>query len=177
MASACPVCGFSASSVSPSDTAAALRSFPRRYKAVLIRPTNDEADDPIARRGSTGWSALDHATWAANTIDAVGQELYQVLVRDNAEVNPPPIDPDRPPADGISPEEALIRLTTATTNVAKEIDGAQGDQWARTGVTPSGERITALDLARHAVHEGIHHLRLAEKVLQEVVGHPTPPQP
>src|SRR5215510_8777697 len=86
MASACPVCGFSPSTVSPSDAAAALRSFPRRYKAVLIRPTNDEADDPIARRGSTGWSALDHATWAANTIDAVGQELYQVLVRDNADV-------------------------------------------------------------------------------------------
>ena len=45
-------------------------------------------------------------------------------------------------------------------------------RWSRTGVTPGGERITALDIARHAVHEGIHHLRAAEKVLQEVVGRP-----
>src|SRR3954453_22020112 len=97
MASACPVCGFNASTVSPGDAAAALRSFPRRYKAVLIRPSNDDADDPVARRGVAGWSALDHATWAANAIDGAAQQVHQVLVHDDADVTPPPVDPAMPP--------------------------------------------------------------------------------
>ena len=173
MATACPVCGFDGSTVSPSDAAAALRSYPRRYRAVLIRPSNEEADDPVVRRGSDGWSALDHATWAANAIHGLQQQVEQVLVHDDADVNPPPIDPATPlRTDSASPAETLGRLTTVTDALADEVDRTKGDQWSRTGITPARDRITALDLVRHAVHEGIHHLRAADRVLQEVVGRP-----
>jgi DinB superfamily len=176
MATACPICGFNDSTLSPSDALAALRSYPRRYRGVLLRPSNDDADDPVARRGKDGWSALAHAAYAANAMDVIARELRQVLVRDNADVNPPPVEPDTPPrTDSASVDDTLARLTAATDNLVREVDGAKGDQWARTGVTPSGERITALDVARRAVHHGIHHLRAAEKVLQEVVGRPADP--
>ena len=102
---------------------------------------------------------------------------YGVASDEDAEVNPPPIDPPGPPGDGVTPEAALARLTAATATIADEIDGAKGEQWTRAGTTPGGERMTAVDVARHAVHEGIHHLRAADKVLREVVGHPTSPGP
>ena len=173
MASACPVCGFHATTVSPSDAAAALRSYPRRYRGVLLRPSNDEPDDPVARRGRDGWSALDHATYAANSIDASRQQLHQVLVHDNADVNPPPVDPPTPlGTDSASPEETFARLRTVAEGLADEVDRAKGEQWNRTGVTPDGQALTAVDIVRHAVHQGFHHLRAAEKVLQEVIGRP-----
>ena len=177
MATACPVCGFNGTTVSPSDASAALRSFPRRYRSLLLRPSNDEPDDPVVRRGRDGWSANDHATYAVNAMDADRQQVHRVLVHNDADVNPPPVDPPTPVrTDSASPEETVGRLTTVAEGLADEVDGAKGDQWARTGVTPGGARLTALDIVRDAVHEGIHHLRAAEKVLQEVIGRPSPPE-
>src|SRR3954451_15962640 len=155
MATACPVCGFNPTTVSPSDAVAALRSYPRRYRALLLRPSNDEPDDPVSRRGPDGWSALDHATYAANAIDATRQQLQSVLVHDEADVSPPPVDPPAPPGtDSASPEETVRRITSVAEGLADEVDGPKGEQWARAGVTPDGQRVTALDLVRHGVHEG-----------------------
>src|SRR5438067_383923 len=130
---ACPVCGFNGSTVSPADAAAALRSYPRRYRALLLRPSNDEADDPVARRGADGWSALDHGAWAAAAIEKTASQVRTALVSDNPTIELPPIDPPAPPAV-TTVGSVLERLTSVTTSLADEVDRTKGEPWARSAV-------------------------------------------
>src|SRR5881275_3345583 len=84
MSGGCPVCGFDGSSVSPADAAVALRTFPRRYRAVLVPPQEEgEHKDPAHRPGVDGWSAIAHAAWAADAITTIAGQLRQVLVVDH----------------------------------------------------------------------------------------------
>jgi hypothetical protein len=174
MPDACPECGFDGRALSPADTAVALRSYPRRYRALLIPPDDDDhpTADPARRPGRSGWSAADHGAWAATAIAAVTAQLRNVLVRDRPAVEPPAIDPPRPPEATPAPAVVVDRLRAASDELAVLIDQTAGEQWTRTGVTPAGAEVTALELAHHAVHEGIHHLRATERVLAEVVGQP-----
>jgi hypothetical protein len=74
---------------------------------------------------------------------------------------------------GGPPDWVLGRLSAAADGLAVEIEGAAGgDDWSRTAAGGGGHEITSLDLVRLAVHQGVHHLRAADKVLQEVVGRP-----
>jgi hypothetical protein len=171
MPSPCPECGFDDHAVSPADAAVALRSFPRRYRTLFAVPAEDKGEDPVRRPGAGGWSALSHAAWAALAFDAVAEALHQVLVHDHPDISVPSVDP-APPAVDQPPAAVLDRLARAAEMLAVAIDGAGGGQWKRTGRTTTGER-SALDLVRVAVHQGVHHLRLAEKVLKEVVGRPS----
>jgi hypothetical protein len=176
MTAACPDCGFDGSSVSPADAAVALRSFPRRYRAILIRPQEEDAHkDPARRAGAAGWSALDHAAWAAAAIDTIASQVRQVLIHDAPDLGAavPPIEPPSPPGTEDSPDDVIGQISAATDTLAGVIEGAAGgDDWTRTAGGAGGHQLTSLDLVRLAVHQGVHHLRAADKVLQEVVGRP-----
>jgi hypothetical protein len=178
MASSCPVCGFDGRSLSPPDAVVALRSFPRRYGGVLRKPGEEtdeddaEMEDAVGRRNASGWSALAHGQWAAQAIEALGNALYQVLVRDQPAVSLPPVDPPTAPSAAGGPGTVMARIEAATVKLAHTADGTKGDEWNRTGRLDDGSPVTAADLLRAAVHQGVHHLRLAEKVLREVVGRP-----
>ncbi len=173
MTTPCPECGFDGS-VSPSDAAVALRSFPRRYRAVLTLPDDNEAFDPLRRPGADGWSAVAHAWWAALAFDAATEALHQVLIHDHPDVSEPAIMPASPPPVDDPNDAVLDRLTRAAEGLAVAIDNARSgsDQWNRTGRLRDGSEVSALDLVRTAVHQGVHHLRAIEKVLKEVVGRP-----
>ena len=72
----CAYCGFHDDAVTPSDAAVALRSYPRRYRAVLVRPDNEDRPDDVVRRpASDGWSALDHAAHVAASLTAAAEAL------------------------------------------------------------------------------------------------------
>ena len=81
--------GLDLSRLSPSDAVAALRSYPRRYKAQLTSLDEDErADDFVHRAGPDCQSAVDHADHAARSIAILGEALRQVLVHDNPTLLP-----------------------------------------------------------------------------------------
>ena len=170
--SSCPVCGFDPRSVSPADAAVALRSFSRRYRSLLTVPAENEAEDPVRRPGPDGWSAVAHAWWAALSFDAISEALHQVLVHDRPDISVPSVDPGSAPTVDESNAAVLDRLTRAATGLAVAIEGAGGDQWTRVAVRSDGSEVSALDLARLAVHQGVHHLRAGEQVLREVTGRP-----
>ena len=174
MSSPCPDCGFDAGSVSPSDAAVALRSYPRRYRSLLTLPDENEAFDPLRRAGADGWSAVAHAWWAALSFDAVTEALHQVLIHDHPDVSEPPITPASPPPVDEPNDAVLDRLTRAADGLAVAIENARGgsNEWNRTGRLRDASEVTALDLVRSAVHQGVHHLRAIERVLKEVVGRP-----
>ena len=170
MSTPCPICGFDGRQVSPSDAAVALRSFPRRFKMVLAHPDDaDRPDDVLHRRPkSGGLSAIEHAAWVATGIGAVADAFQAVSIHDDPVISLPPVDVDPPVAGGEdSVDAALARIQTATSALATAVEGTPGDSWLRHGHT-DGESVTALEVVTTAVHLGVHHLRLADRVINEV---------
>src|SRR5918998_6518097 len=70
--------------MSPADAAVALRSFPRRYRALLLRP--DVEDDPesiVTRKpDAQSPSALEHAAGVAALLEGTADDIERTLVQD-----------------------------------------------------------------------------------------------
>ncbi len=160
----CPVCGLEPSSVNPPDASAALRSYPRRYRRLLVRIDDEEGARIVMQRpGPDLWSAVEHASHVADVIDAVSEAVRSVQLHDDPSISVSVGPPRAEPVDAV-----LDRVTMGSDRLATLVDGIKGKDWQRAGRLPSGERVTALDLARHAVHVGAHHRRLIERVMGTV---------
>jgi DinB superfamily len=160
----CATCGFQDSAVTPADAAAALRSYPRRFRAVLVRPDDDEGADVILRPASDGWSALDHAAHVAVSFGAVAEALRLASIEEQPLVALAP--ERREPAVG-PVDDVLAALEDAAGRAAGSVESIKGADWNRRARLGEGDDVSALDLARHAVHEGVHHLRGAEHAVSE----------
>ena len=68
--------------------------------------------------------------------------------------------------------EVLGWLDLACGELASVISEVRPDDWTRTAEVAGGER-DALTLARDGVHEGAHHLRDVQRVLDAVRGRPS----
>ena len=160
----CPTCGFDPSTVSPSDAAAAARSYPRRWRGLLVRP--DDADPEIVRRrpGPDEPSALELAAEAAATFALVSAALDRIRVDEEPSID---VEPRATPAAGAL-EPVLATLEAGAETLAAAIERYRGEAWQRPGRAGDGTQLRAIDVARHGVHRGIHNLRQAERVLQKV---------
>src|SRR4051794_30546715 len=172
MSASYPVCVFEVRWLRPTGAAVALRALPRRYRGILVRPEDEqEGDNPVTRPGASGWSAVAHAAYAVDAIDRADEALRATLVHDRPTVAVPAIDPPAPVPAG-PPASVLDGLKAVTDALATTIENTHGEQWLRPAEASGGGEVTAVDVARVAVHAGVHHLRLAESVLREVVGRP-----
>lgn len=159
----CPICGFNPPTVSPSDAAAAARSYPRRWRAILVRPDDDDPAIVHRRPASGASSALELAAEAAATFTTVAGAVQQIQAQDEPEIR---IDPSTA-APATSLEPVLEALAAGAARLAAAIESVRAEGWERTGVS-AGSPLRAVDVARHGVHRGIHNLRRAERVLDEV---------
>jgi hypothetical protein len=167
--------GLDVSRLAPSDCAAALRSFPRRFRAAVTSLDEDERPDDLAHRvGPDGRSAFDHVDHAARSIALIGGALREVLTR------PEPVLPAAVIDDGArewavagdgSLEAALDFLTVECLALADLIDETHGDAWSRKATVAGDGTVTAIDLAREAVKTGAEHLRAAERAMQAARHH------
>ena len=164
----CPGCGLDYATISPPDAKVAVRSYPRRYRSALAAALDDEADAGLVRRrpDATTWSALEYAVHVADLY-----EHFATIVRRMYDETEPTIDfwdPDERAATeryaDADPRATLDRLEAAAAKLAAELDRVDADGWHRTATFPFGER-DLLMMARNAVHEGSHHLRDVERVL------------
>ena len=101
----CPDCGFDPSRVSPSDAAVAARSFPRRFRALLVRPDDEDPAVVHRRPAGGGPSAAGHALAAAAGMAAAAGALGRVLTADDPTVDLGPGPPTA--ADEPAPEVDL----------------------------------------------------------------------
>lgn len=163
----CAGCGFDPSRVSPSDAAVAARSYPRRFRALLVRPDDEDPDVVHRLPPSGGPSAAGHALAAAAGLDAAATALARVRAADDPAVDPEPA-PTAEAGAGVPLEAVLERVAGAAGALATTVEAMHGDDWARPGRLPGGGPVTALDLARAGVHAGVHGLRAAERALAEV---------
>lgn len=168
----CPACGFDPPTVGPADAAAAARSFPRRFRALLVRPDDDDPEIVHRAPGPGEASALDHAAAAAAGMATAAGSLARVQVHEGAAVDmgASPVEGGggAGAAAGRTLEDVLEAAGTAAGALAAAVEVVHGDDWARTGVGPGGEAVHALDVARAGVHAGAHHLRAAERALARV---------
>ena len=160
----CPTCGLDPRSVSPGDAAVALRSYPRRYRLLLVRPDDEEGARVVTQRPAPDqWSALEHAAHVAGVAEAVAEAVERIRVHDVPAVS---LDHGSPRAETV--DDVLDRLAASHERLATLVDRIQGKEWQRPGRLPGGETATALDLVRHAVHAGAHHRREIERVVATV---------
>ena len=157
---ACPDCGLDLATVSPSDAAVAVRSYPRRFRALLTTLDPDDTELATRRPGPGEWSAAEHASHVGGALAAAAEALNRIAVGDDPDVDLTP----GPPAHDVG--AALERLALASAAAAAAIDGVHGRDWERTGRLACGAPVTALDVARQAVHTGAHHLRQATRALE-----------
>lgn len=161
------------SHLSPDDAAVAVRSFPRRFRAVLARPDDERVDpDELARRlGPDGRSAADHLLAADAVLSVLDRTLEQARGGDDLVAHPAVGDLGGVWAD--DPHSPLGRLLdqlegTASTTAAR-IVAVSTDDWA-AGVRIAGVDATPslLDVVRDAVDVAAGHLRAAERTIQLV---------
>jgi hypothetical protein len=169
----CPQCGLDYDTISPSDAVVALRSYPRRYREALGDVT-DPARERLLRRkpDDRTWSALEYTAHVRDVIAAMNAAFVRMLREDNPKMLGDEVpDPDELAAreryNEQDPAEVLSGLDAAANAAADTLAGASPDDWTRPGTFPWGER-DLLTMARNAVHEGYHHLRDIDDVLQRV---------
>jgi len=167
----CHVCGLDYDKVSPRDAVVAVRSFPRRYRALLGSPDTDDGPDPVIRRqpSAGAWSALEYTAHVADVLDEIGVAVRRITMEDRPLLSVP--DPAARVVEkrfnAMDRTEVLGWMELVCASLADVLDGVRADDWTRTGRFDVGER-GALAMAREAVHEGSHHLRDVQRVLSEV---------
>ncbi len=167
----CPECGLDYGTVAPGDALAAVRSFPRRYRALLTALDPEEDGESVVRRrpAPRTWSAVEYTAHVGDMLDQLATVIRKVVVESN-----PPLsmwDADQRAAEqrygDWDSTEALFALDHAGARLAAVLESVDPGDWTRTGTLELGQR-DALTLARDAVHEGAHHLRDVERGLRAV---------
>ncbi len=170
----CPECGLDYDTISPRDAAGAVRTFPRRYRSVLIdnfRPDED-LEALVRRRPEDGvWSALEYTAHVAQILDLLAPTLRQIVNEDNPALFAWDADEqaEEQEYNDWTVLEAIGELESACADLSMAIEYTGADEWSRKGTYDWGER-EAIDIARNAVHEGAHHLRDLKRVLGQVLG-------
>ena len=117
------------------------------------------------------WSALEYTAHVADVLDHLGPAIRRITREDEPTITF--FDNDERAVQQAYNEmpraEVLGWLDLSCEDLASILDATNAVDWTRVGHFDWGDR-TALDMARNAVHEGSHHLRDAQRVLNEVRG-------
>lgn len=164
--------GLDLTNLSPADAVAALRSYPRRYRTLLVPLADDPTQvERLTRLGPDGHSALEVAADVARTIVLLDGALAQALVHDDAVLHPAVTDPTARTWDGPLPDldGVLVLLDDGCASLADRAQRASSAAWYRTSVVAgSGTPIEAFDVLREAVRVGGDGLRSVERTLDAV---------
>ena len=164
----CTTCGFDPDRIDPADAREALASFPARWRSALAIHLDDADPEAIltGRRTPPDWSALEHAGHVRDVLHALDIRVQRVLREDE------PVLPEThitPPSGANEQGMAVVlaALTLSADQFADTVLSIDELSWYRRG-RRAGTFVSALDLVREAVHEGTHHLQLAEQTLTDL---------
>lgn len=169
------------SSMQPGDAAAALRSFPRRYRdaartaAADLDGEPDEAalEEMAGRPGPDGWSGADVVRAAADRLADLHDVLSRALVTDVPVPTHLMTTPPQVPSGGSGTmDDALGRVDASSTRLAEVVDDADPQRWTATLPVDDGGTTTPLQLLQTSVAPVVGWIREVEKVLRAVRGRP-----
>ena len=167
----CPECGLDYDTISPPDAVVALRSFPRRYGSLLSEFAERDGGDALIRTRPepNTWSAVEYTAHVADLMDVMAASFKAMVSETNPELDF--WDQDQRAADQKYNEWTLDqlrdRMHAGCDAAAAAAEATTSADWDRTAGFPWGVR-DLLTMIRNAVHEGSHHLRDVEKVLDRV---------
>lgn len=149
--------------MTPGDAAVAVRSFPRRWRALFATVAgDDDPGDVLRRHGSSSPSALALAQRTVEVLGVTTERLGRVQREDS-----PALSGDPPPGTPGEPEEVLGALERVADELARAIGSVDASQWRRPAAL-GGEATDALGVLTDGVEGAASNLRQAERVLQEV---------
>lgn len=160
-------CGFDPTVVTPTEAVTTLRSLARRWRSALAFDLDSaEPEDVLTHRPMGGWSALEHAGHVRDVLHALSIRLQRVLREDD------PVLPEThvtPPsgANEQGPGVVLAALSLTADTLAETIEMTAPTEWHRTG-RRGRDHISAIELVREAVHEGVHHLQEASAQIEDL---------
>ena len=156
----CDACDFVYADLPTAEVAARMRTFPAAYRDRL---TSHDLTAVRTRPDPGTWSALEYACHVRDVFEVQNERARLALTDDTPTFVPMGRDEravDRRYNDQ-DPIAVAAELEAAARALARTFDGLDAKGWERTGIynwpTPT-ERDLAW-LARHTVHEGLHHLR------------------
>jgi DinB superfamily len=169
----CAECGFDPSELHPPDSAVAVRSFVRRYRAPLSRALPGEDLDDIVRRSPAPgvWSALEYGAHVRDIFRVFDGRVRSALARDE-------------PAEMVVDWEGMVAaaspslereaiaddLADAATTLATTLSELTPADWELPAYNGRGHRMPVRDLALIVVHEGSHHLLDVGRALRTARG-------
>jgi len=141
-------------SLKPGAAAAALHSFPQRFRAPFAADPTRSPDDIAQLATPDGRTVRDVLAATAHALEVLGDALGKVLIADDVALPALAVRVDDATAAAgrdASVPELLERIETAATAAARQVESATASALLRTGAAPGGETVTAIDLARQAI--------------------------
>lgn len=156
----CEACGFRYEQLPIHDIPRTLRTYPGRYERALRRAV----DGGWARRrpAPTVWSPLEYACHVRDVL-VVQRERLHLALREDTPTFAPMGREQRVVDDRYNEQDVevvLDELAIAVEALAVDLEGLDPSAWVRTGVYnhPEPTERSMAWVARHTVHELIHHL-------------------
>jgi hypothetical protein len=163
----CEACGFVYADLDTADIPDAIRALPAQYASRLADRVEALRAHPASQERT--WSALEYACHVRDVLLVQHERVATALIE------------DRPGFEPMRREERVAELRYNQQDpaaIARALDTAAGalaalfaelsdDQWDRLVVYnwPTEMERTLAWVGRHTVHEGIHHLRDVDHVL------------
>lgn len=165
----CPECGVDYGTLHPPFAINTIKSFPRRFTEALA-PEGDEDNDAIIRvkPAPDVWSALEYTAHVADLLPTFAEVIHRMNTEDN-----PTLDfwdqDERAKSqnyNGQAKDAVLADMASGAAALVAEAEKVDAKAWGRMAEFPWGARDMEVML-QNAAHEGVHHLKDAEKVLKE----------
>lgn len=165
----CEECGLRYGDLDPTAVPATMRSHPERYAAAI---RGADADAVRVRPAVGRWSALEYACHVRDVL-AVQHDRLQLALSEDRPAFAPMGREQRVVDDRYNqqdPEAVLAELARAADRLADAFAGLDEGGWRRTGIYnwPEQTERDMLWLARHTVHELIHHLQDIEDGFEHI---------
>ena len=158
----CSGCGFCREDVGTGDAAVALSLLPHWWRQLF--GLNGDRDLLRRRVGSESWSALEHGAHVRDMLHAKASRLERIQDGDRPQIDDVVIDAPRAGDNDRDAEVVLHVLGRNSVRFVKLVVDMPPEAWWQTG-RREGREVSALELVREAVHDGVHHLRGARAQL------------
>lgn len=156
----CEACDFVYDAIPVGEVAPELRSMPARYTDVVTAA--DREGLARTRPEPATWSAVEYACHVRDVLAIQRERVVLALQRERPDF-PPLRRDERAVEEHYNDQDVgavLDGLAEAAHRFAGALDALDADQWQRTGIyhwPETAERSMAW-LARHTLHECVHHL-------------------
>ena len=157
-------------SMTMSDAAVTIRSFPRRFTETVGGPVGDDSWDRTVRVvGSSGRSALASVARATAELVAVGTAIASVPMERTPSVNLGPIN-RKNFEPGVETEigEVLASLKENATRAARAIEARGPEDFARS-ITVDGKPTAADDYVRQSIEATLGFLKEAQSAIESAL--------